>query len=82
MLESNWHGYEAKPFLFEGREAIVVFPKKARPGNPWTLKTEYRTAFPDVELRLLARMPSLNARRCMLAEASRLPRLAAMRYNL
>ena len=54
MLESNWHGYEAKPFLFEGREAIVVFPKKARPGNPWTLKTEYRTAFPDVELRLLA----------------------------
>ena len=54
MFESNWHGYEAKPFLFEGREAVVVFPKKARPGNPWTLKTEYRDAFPDTELRLLA----------------------------
>ena len=54
MFESNWHGYEAKPFLFEGREAIVVFPKVAREGKPWTLKTEYRTTLPDVELRLLA----------------------------
>lgn len=54
MLESNWHGYEAKSFLFEDREAILVFPKEPREGNPWTLKTEYWGAFPDVELRLLA----------------------------
>lgn len=54
MFESSWHGYEAKPLEFEGREAIVVFPKEVREGAPWTLKAEYRTAFPDVELRLLA----------------------------
>ena len=54
MFASNWHGYEAEPFFFEGREAVVVFPKKARCGNPWTRKTEYWDAYPDVELRLLA----------------------------
>jgi len=54
MFTDSWHGYEARPFLFEGRDAVVVFPKQTRPGAPWTLKTEYREAFPDVELRLLA----------------------------
>lgn len=54
MFEPEWYGYETRSFLFEGREAVVVFPKKARQGSPWTLKTEYRTAFPEVELQLLA----------------------------
>lgn len=49
----TWHGYEMIRFPFEDRDAIVVFPKAARPGAPWALKTEYWDAFPDVELRLL-----------------------------
>lgn len=53
MNTELWHGFEMTRFTFEDREAIIVFPKEARPGNPWALKTEYWDAFPDVEVRLL-----------------------------
>ncbi len=49
----NWFGYQMLRFTFEDRDAIIVFPKEVHPGSPWTLKTEYWGAFPDVELRLL-----------------------------
>ena len=55
MNAELWHGYAAHRFSFEGRSAIVVFPKKAAAGSPWALKTEYWDAFPEVELSLLER---------------------------
>lgn len=53
FVKESWHGFEMERFMFEEREAIVVFPKAAREGRPWLLKTEYWDAFPDVELRLV-----------------------------
>jgi len=53
MSFETWHGYKMERFQFEDREAIIAFPKEARSGAPWALKTEYWDAFPDVELRLL-----------------------------
>ena len=54
MTKETWFGYEAAHFSFEDRDAYLVFPKTVRKGAAWALKTEYRDAFPDVELRLLA----------------------------
>ena len=53
-MTQTWHGFRMEQFLFEDREAFIVFPLEAREGSPWLLKTEYWDAFPDVELRLLA----------------------------
>ncbi len=52
-MTETWHDFRMERFEFEGREAIVVFPKEAREGCPWLLKTEYWDAFPDVEVRLV-----------------------------
>ena len=41
-------------FDFEGKKAIIVFPKSEKNGS-WVLKTEYWGAFPDVEIKLLCR---------------------------
>jgi hypothetical protein len=46
-------GFKLERFAFEGREAIIVYPEKAREGCPWLLKTEYWDAYPDVEIRLV-----------------------------
>ena len=55
-----WHGYEMIRFPFEDREGILVFPKETRPGAPWALKTEYWTAVPDGERRLLEQGNSVS----------------------
>ncbi len=55
MNEALWHGYKKIEFEFDGKDAILVFPKTAEPGRNWLLKTEYWNAFPDAELDLLAR---------------------------
>lgn len=52
---TNWNGFECKEFEFEGREAMVVFPEKADKNRNWSLKTEYRDAFPETEIELLKR---------------------------
>lgn len=52
-MRENWHGFHAERFLFEERDAIIVFPDNPKESCPWLLKTEYWDAFPDVELRLL-----------------------------
>lgn len=54
-MKTTWHGFEADEFEFEGRKAIVVFPKKPEPEENWTLKTEYWNAFPETEIALLHR---------------------------
>ena len=52
-MRENWHGFEAEIFLFEDREAIVVFPSVPACGR-LALKTEYWNAFPDeLEIPLL-----------------------------
>ena len=48
-----WNGFRQEKFVFEGVEAIVVFPEKPDEKKNWMLKTEYFGAFPDVEIRLI-----------------------------
>lgn len=45
--------FERIDFDFEGREAILVFPKKANENKNWLLKTEYFEAFPEFEAEML-----------------------------
>ncbi len=45
--------FSCEAFLFEGKEAIVVFPEKGKSNGKWALKTEYWGAFPEVEIMLL-----------------------------
>jgi len=45
--------YPFETFLFEGREAIIVFPRNKETNGNWALKTEYWDAFPEVEIALL-----------------------------
>ena len=53
--ESLWNGFKSLSFEFEGRNAILVFPKEACEGKKWLLKTEYFGAFPNFEIEMLKR---------------------------
>lgn len=55
MEKSLWNGFEKTDFLFEGREAIIVFPKEANKEKNWLFKTEYFGAFPDFQIEMLNR---------------------------
>ena len=55
MTESLYHGYRRIDFTFEGREALIVFPKDDNKTNKWMLKTEYFDAFPELEIAMLGR---------------------------
>ena len=55
MQESCWKGFKRIDFQFEGRDAILVFPKEANEGKNWLLKTEYFDAFQDVEEEMVKR---------------------------
>lgn len=52
-MNELWNGFEKKDFTFEGRKAVLVFPKQADADKNWLLKTEYWGAFPEVEVKLL-----------------------------
>lgn len=52
-MKIEWNGFEGEQFEFEGREAAIIFPKEKEKNGNWTLKTEYRNAFPGVETELL-----------------------------
>ena len=54
-MSNIWNDFEIKEFTFEDRNARIIFPKEANEGKNWTLKTEYRDAFPQIELELLNR---------------------------
>ena len=54
-MESSWNGFLCERFEFEGRDAIIVFPKVKSAVREWALKTEYWNAFPDIEIKLLER---------------------------
>ena len=53
MDNAIWNGYEIKYFDFEDRKARIIFPKQADEKKNWTLKTEYKDAFPQMEFGLL-----------------------------
>lgn len=53
MTESIWNGFKRLDFLFEDREAILVFPEGANENKNWLLKTEYFGAFPEFEIEML-----------------------------
>ena len=55
MKESLWRGFRRLDFLFEGREAILIFPENANESRQWLLKTEYFDAFPSFEVEMLGR---------------------------
>ena len=55
MTKTEWQGFERIDFLFEDREATLVFPKQANPNRNWLLKTEYFGAFPGFEIEMLKR---------------------------
>ncbi len=53
--KSIWNGFDRIDFLFEGREAILIFPKDENKCDKWMLKTEYFGAFPQFEIDMVAR---------------------------
>lgn len=52
-MAEDFYGYETTRFLFEGKEAVVVFADPGNRTDKWILKTEYFGAFPETELLLL-----------------------------
>ena len=51
--KSTWEGCDRYDFKVEGRDALVVIPKKAAPGNPWIWRPAFFGAFPSVDQALL-----------------------------
>ena len=51
---SEWLGYKRADFKFEGRDALILFPKGEKNGK-WAVKMEYFGAFMDLEFELLNR---------------------------
>ena len=53
-MEDKWMGYDCKNMMFEGHEAIIVYPKAENANGYLAVKTEYWGAFPEaLELPLL-----------------------------
>ena len=55
VKETTWNGFRRIDFSFEGKQAILVFPKKVNENKNWLLKTEYFDAFPAFEIEMLQR---------------------------
>ena len=51
--KSTWEGCDRYDFKVEGRDALVVIPKEAAPGNPWIWRPAFFGAFPSVDQALL-----------------------------
>lgn len=53
-MENSWHGFRCKSFVFEGHEAIIVYPEEGTENGRLAVKTEYWPAFQEaVELPLV-----------------------------
>ena len=48
-----WHGYKLVKEEFLGKELYIACPDEKKCDGKWVLKTEYREAFPNTELKLL-----------------------------
>ena len=55
MRRTTWKRFERIDFLFEGREATLVFPHSPNESKNWLLKTAYFDAFPGFEIEKLER---------------------------
>lgn len=53
--KTQWHGFDRYDFQYNGKDAIVVAPKKAAKGNPWIWRPAFFDAFPSVDDALLKR---------------------------
>ena len=53
VTQSEWEGCRRIDFKLNERDAIVVFPEKAAPGNPWIWRPAFFGAFPSVDKALL-----------------------------
>ena len=51
--KSEWEGCDRYDFKVEGRDALVVIPQEAAPGNPWIWRPAFFGAFPSVDKALL-----------------------------
>ena len=53
-MREQWNGYPMERFEFEGKPAVLVFPREGRANGRLAVKTEYWDAFPEaIELELL-----------------------------
>ena len=55
MTESCWNGFKRIDFEFQGRKAILVFPKEENKTDKWMLKTEYFDAFPALDIEMVGK---------------------------
>jgi sialidase-1 len=55
IQRSVWNGYERLDFTIDGRNCLLVLPKKAAPGNPWIWRTEFFGHEPQADLALLGK---------------------------
>ncbi len=55
MRRTTWKRFKRIDFLFEGREAILIFPHSPNESKNWLFKTEYFDAFPGFEIEMLER---------------------------
>jgi pimeloyl-ACP methyl ester carboxylesterase len=53
VKSSEWHGYDRKDLTVDGRNCLVVAPKKTAQGNPWIWRTEFFGHEPQADLALL-----------------------------
>ncbi len=51
----NWKGFEKVAFTFSDRDAWLVKPKKAVPGNPWVWRAHFPTWHTEMDSILLSR---------------------------
>ena len=55
-MANEWFGFPCEEFQFEGKNAMVVFPREGTACGGLMIKTEYRGAFPEAaEIPLLER---------------------------
>jgi len=53
--QSDWHGFDRFDFQIAGRNAHVVTPATAAPGNPWIWRARFWGHEPQTDLALLER---------------------------
>jgi hypothetical protein len=51
--ETDYHGFKGLDFKFEGRDAKIVFPKKAEEGRHWIWRARFWGHEPQTEIALL-----------------------------
>ena len=55
MTKTEWRTYERTDGTFNGRNYILVKPKKNAAGNPWVWRAEFFSAFDSVDMDLLSK---------------------------